>query len=398
MTSRNYPFINTPTLRIWFLVVLGIIIIIMAVLYRDSIPRFLSTAGLVLPPVHQVPLRNYNGLLNKQQQQQQHTRTKPFQANVKKYSSHPEPHQVYWEKCYVYHPENFTAENRCCRMHDYTSSPLAFHTCIQKDLDVNNRDVKWMLVGDSHMRYLFSDLLTTISGPHLKFMLTKSERVWKDGSNINTTMSIRAKAQHEKIVAIDDHINFTLTFHWDHLLNRLPRMANEWLKNSTQTPSLIVFSGALHNIIQAQKLYITGGPKAAAQQYRQHLLQLRPSLVRLAASTRVVFKLVDHLWQTMLRKETQNAVHDGWNYALFNEVAVDVLSGTGVVIWNSTLPMSYLYALECIRSPHRRTLPSRHWNCPDTVHVGYILVSQYTNMVLNDYCNRFLGFGEEYCL
>ncbi|KAK3882218.1 hypothetical protein Pcinc_013391 [Petrolisthes cinctipes] len=127
-------------------------------------------------------------------------------------------------------------------MHDYTSSPLAFHTCIQKDLDVNNRDVKWMLVGDSHMRNLFSDLLTTISGPHLKFMLTRTEGVWKDGSNITTTMSIRAKALHEKIVAIDDHINFTLTFHWDHLLNRLPRMANEWLKNPTQTPSLIVFS------------------------------------------------------------------------------------------------------------------------------------------------------------
>ncbi|KAK4316541.1 hypothetical protein Pmani_012316 [Petrolisthes manimaculis] len=141
-----------------------------------------------------------------------------------------------------------------------------------------------------------------------------------------------------------------------------------------------------------------GGPKAAAREYRQHLLQLRPSLIRLAASTRVVFKLVDHLWRTMLRKETQNALHNGWNYALFNEVAEDVLAGTGVVLWNSTLPMSYLYALECIRSPHRETLPSRHWNCPDTGHVGYILVSQYTNMVLNDYCNRFLGFGEEYCL
>ncbi|KAK4294781.1 hypothetical protein Pmani_032619 [Petrolisthes manimaculis] len=162
--------------------------------------------------------------------------------------------------------------------------------------------------------------------------------------------------------------------------------------------SVVVGGGALHNIIQAKKQYIKGGPKAAAQEYRQHLLQLRPSLIRLAASTRVVFKLVDHLWRTMHGKNTKNSLDNGWNYALFNEVAEDVLAGTGVVMWNSTLPMSYLYALECIRSPHRQTLPSRHWNCRDNVHVGYILVSQYTNMVLNDYCNRFLGFGEEYCL
>ncbi|KAK4317442.1 hypothetical protein Pmani_011448 [Petrolisthes manimaculis] len=241
MAYSKCPLINTPTIRMWFLRVLGIIII-MAVLYRDSIPRYLSTAGLMLPPVHQVPLRNNDGLLNKQQQQQ-HTRTKPSQGNIKKkYSSHPEPHQVYWEKCYVYHPENFTAENRCCRMNDYTSSTLAFHTCIQKDLHVNKRNVTWMLVGDSHMRFLFADLLTTISGPHMKFMLTDTEGVWNDGSNINTTMLMRAKALHEKLVAKDDHINFTLTFHIDPLLNRLPHMINGWLINSTQTPSLVVFS------------------------------------------------------------------------------------------------------------------------------------------------------------
>ncbi|KAK3869974.1 hypothetical protein Pcinc_024754 [Petrolisthes cinctipes] len=227
---------------------------------------------------------------------------------------------------------------------------------------------------------------------------SETKKKWRNCSNINITYAIRGYSIRETIVAKDDHINFTLTFHWDSFLRRLPSMIDDWLKIPKQIPSLIILGCAQHCIRESQLIYRKNGPQAAVVGYRQHLLKLRPSLVRLAASTRVVFKLVDHFALSMERENNKDALHDVSNYALFNEVAVNVLTGTGVAMWNSTLPLSYLYALECVRHPERRTLPTYEWNCPGSGHVGFIMVHQYTNMVLNDYCNRFRDLEKEDCL
>lgn len=187
-------------------------------------------------------------------------------------------------------------------------------------------------------------------------------------------------------------------------------------------------------MVKHKSIFLTKGPEAGAALYRKMLMKLRPKLVRLTANTTIIFKLVDHLWvclntdlidalrwtgvtvevmirncnnslntlslcqqRTMHTLEPRYGLNDGWNYALYNQMAVEVLTGSGVIIWNSTLPLSYLYAVHCFRNQKLYTPLTLYWNCPDEGHVGYIIENQYTNMIMNHYCNRALKLGDEYC-
>lgn len=75
------------------------------------------------------------------------------------------------------------------------------------------------------------------------------------------------------------------------------------------------------------------------------------------------------------------------NFREYNAIYRRVLKDTGVVFWDSTLPLSRAYNQECLRNP-RHLEDTLLWMCKDVVHVGYILWNQYADMVLNAACGQ----------
>lgn len=81
---------------------------------------------------------------------------------------------------------------------------------------------------------------------------------------------------------------------------------------------------------------------------------------------------------------------------LLNQIAIRELRGTGVTIWDSTLPLSIQYTDACLKKS-RSTPPLFKWKCRDVGHLGYIFVEQLADMLYNSVCNRYLNLGEGYC-
>lgn len=84
------------------------------------------------------------------------------------------------------------------------------------------------------------------------------------------------------------------------------------------------------------------------------------------------------------------------NFEAYNRVTRDILENTGVVIWDSTVPLSLIYTLQCVRRP-TTTPVSFWWKCVDFGHVGYLVADQCADMLLNYVCNKYMSFGIDYC-
>nr|XP_053642205.1 uncharacterized protein LOC128695555 [Cherax quadricarinatus] len=149
-------------------------------------------------------------------------------------------------------------------------------------------------------------------------------------------------------------------------------------------------------MLATQHIYISQGAEAAVAVYRKHIRSMKGQLTRLASRTTVVFKLLDDLRRAN-KPNAEIAVNSRSNYGLYNKVVVEELAGTGVIIWDSTLPLSRVYTVYCETYP-RNTPPMNHWKCGDAGHVGYILVDQYADMIINDYCNKYFNLGKNYCI
>lgn len=97
----------------------------------------------------------------------------------------------------------------------------------------------------------------------------------------------------------------------------------------------------------------------------------------------------------MRRKNTSTGINFQAT-EMYNDIARQLLQGTGVVLWDSTLPLSVIYANECMKT--RRLTPITYdWKCHDVNHLGYIMLEQYADMVYNGICNRYLDLSDEYC-
>lgn len=81
---------------------------------------------------------------------------------------------------------------------------------------------------------------------------------------------------------------------------------------------------------------------------------------------------------------------------LYNEIAVRELHGTGMVLWDSTFPLSVQYNDACGKKK-RNTPPLFRWKCNDSRHLGYIVVDQFANMIYNAICNKYLDLDDDYC-
>lgn len=84
------------------------------------------------------------------------------------------------------------------------------------------------------------------------------------------------------------------------------------------------------------------------------------------------------------------------NFDAYNRVAREALAGSGVVIWDSTVPLSRLYIFQCWRV-QEMTPVTFWWKCKDELHVGYNAVEQYADMLLNHVCNKYMSLASDYC-
>ncbi|XP_045623360.1 uncharacterized protein [Procambarus clarkii] len=342
-------------------------------------------------------------------------------------SSSPSPHKTtrhhpaYDRRCYKYHT-NLHAENICCRTANFSGSISMIHQCITKanahllkvhssngtsgdagdnaarptEAGVMGPDARgehWALFGDSHIRYIFTAFLTRFRSPTLQYRLPDKDQ-WLSAATLEVTLHVNKTMQN--IEARDLSANFHLTYYCDRKLTMLPKKLTEWEQHPHRSPTLIILAGALHWMLHTQKVYQSQGPEAAVALYRKDISSFKDQLARLAANTTVVFKLLDDLKRASIPNATE-AINTRSNYPLYNKAALEELSGTGVIIWDSTLPLSRAYTLRCEAQP-LHTPPWHHWNCLDKGHVGYILVDQYADMIINDYCNKYLNLGQDFCV
>ncbi|KAK3873126.1 hypothetical protein Pcinc_021845 [Petrolisthes cinctipes] len=342
--------------------------------------------------------------LKSQPQQQSPTLKQPLPPSPSSpFNQQLPPNPVYNRTCYIYH-QNVTAENRCCRLVNFSRSRQTLNQCPLKANEhlhaQNRRSVYWVILGDSHMRYTFASLLALFNGPHLQYKKAGKAREgqskWMSAASLDST--IRQTKIWESFSVRDQSINFTLDYYWDPFLVNLPGYLNHWLDNPREMPNLFVFDGAQHFMYNSEQMYKRDGAEAAVVKYRTALQKMRPKLVSLAAQTRVVFKLLDHLLRSDVshHPDRPHPLNDDTNFHLNNRVAREVLTGSGVVVWDSTLPLSHLYAKKCL-TRNINTPPRYYWKCKDDNHVGFILSDQYANMIVNDYCNAYLDLGVEYC-
>lgn len=113
-------------------------------------------------------------------------------------------------------------------------------------------------------------------------------------------------------------------------------------------------------------------------------------------STALINKLVCFLPQIVKQQKSDSTPYTIRNFQRYNSLARQAMKGTGVVVWDSTIPLSLNYVRKCHTHPED-TPVTFWWKCEDKTHVGYILVEQFADMVLNTLCNTYLGLGDDYC-
>ncbi|XP_064098417.1 uncharacterized protein LOC135209633 [Macrobrachium nipponense] len=193
---------------------------------------------------------------------------------------------------------------------------------------------------------------------------------------------MRTTVYHEDIEIMHRNLPVFMTFLWDPLLHRLPHLLEEWLDKEDKRPSHLVLGSGLH--------YMSGGK--TVNDYKNALGKMTSKLSKLAEKkTRVVYKLVDHLQIKKADDRMAPTVIDS-----FNNATNDIFADTKVVVWDSNLPLTDMYNDECLRHP-RSQKGQRLWACEDKGHIGYIVINQYANMLLNSICNAAMEAGADYC-
>ncbi|KAG7164332.1 hypothetical protein Hamer_G003501 [Homarus americanus] len=146
----------------------------------------------------------------------------------------------------------------------------------------------------------------------------------------------------------------------------------------------------LHWMKLTARIYFRDGPLAAVSAFYEYLYSIRSLLTKLTSYSSVVFKLQDHL-----QDDSKFTVRNLANIDLYNSLAKDLLSGTNVTTWDSTIPLSDLYAQQCKVNP--RHTDDNKWKCQDKTHVGYIIIEKYVDMLLNFVCNEFFNVTDDFC-
>ncbi|XP_047491836.1 uncharacterized protein LOC125041113 [Penaeus chinensis] len=308
---------------------------------------------------------------------------------------------TFMETCYTY--DNFTANNICCKLRKYSGSDIykctreLFTKQILQNRQAANTTSKTSsvndlgrihiaLVGDSHMRDLFVAMAQRVEGEELLYTFDSQNVTWQSIGSLFYQMRARNRIFESVRVR---HLGFPLQVSWykDVELKKFVTLIKKWETGEEPKPSFVITGFGLH--------WMKNFPKPIGVHYKNFFTKLVPHLSRLATTVPVYFKLVDYV----LRAYFEKRLYPGINLEAipaYNIIAREQLQGTGVTLWDSTVPLSIAYVHECLREK-RITPVVFTWKCQDDCHLGYVMLEQYADMVYNAACNRFLGLGDEYC-
>ncbi|XP_037801125.1 uncharacterized protein LOC119596074 [Penaeus monodon] len=250
---------------------------------------------------------------------------------------------------------------------------------------IHNNTVNWAFIGDSHTRYLVCAILSLMKGPDFQCRISEFQGKWKNIDYFLDKLP-RCRYKGEFIMLRHVHSPFTLTYYQDVYLTNLPKLVKLWEAEERPKPTFVVMNTGNHWMRYLESTYLEKGVEAAGKIFEKHLQSIVPVISRLARTTPVIFKMQDDLQVAYIEKpKVKSFTVD--NIRKYNALYRQALKKTGVVFWDSTLPLSRAYNQECLKNP-RHFRDTLWWMCKDVVHVGYILVRQYADMVLNAACGR----------
>ena len=131
------------------------------------------------------------------------------------------------------------------------------------------------------------------------------------------------------------------------------------------------------------------------EKFRRGLVRLAPLLDKLNRSRIVWLNQYPALDFVFDNRETGRNPEVGTDKLRhFNDLARSVLGSMapGVRVWDSAEPLVEEYVRGCYG--HRRTVADHHLNtwieCDDYIHVGHSVLSQMSQLLVNDLCNGIL--------
>ncbi|XP_076030243.1 uncharacterized protein LOC143018611 isoform X2 [Oratosquilla oratoria] len=250
-------------------------------------------------------------------------------------------------------------------------------------------EFKWVFVGDSRIRRVYGALVHKLHGVRLRYRKVSTGGKWRRTHELMESLRIGKLHEDIEVKHLDYHL--ILVFYWDEFLHRLPRLLQEWGHDQGRLPDALHFG--LHWLKRNQYVHRVNGPQVAGLKYLAHLQAMRADLARLTQRIRVVFHLQEQLG-TITYPGLQD-VQTNTNLQLYNSLAVEALSGLGVIFWSSPLSFANSYWVHCTQQS-RQTLDLA-WSCHDPLHIGWVMIDHYPNMILNDMCNMHLSLGHKTC-
>ncbi|XP_042860107.1 uncharacterized protein LOC122245976 [Penaeus japonicus] len=337
-----------------------------------------------------------------------HYQQSPFATALSSGTQHP----VFSHECYRNSATKI--QNNCCRLHKYSLADIV--TCsegfanssaistpgngrrypgMNNERDWKTEGLHWVLVGDSRMRQLFTDLAARLSPARALYrvMDLKSGK-WKPSKNLLPLLLGETGPLHSNAEVYLPDAPLRITFYWDPVLEYLPGLLRGW-GDTAPLPSILVVNSGLHWIVESAEAFATGGRGVAAAPFSRAISRLVPELDRLSADTPVVFQLIDHVQESRNTAKLQQ-VQSNINIDYYNDILTKAVAGTNITLWSSTVCLSDLYIQECTENPYLHD-SQKLWMCQDGVHVGYVMVIHYVRMLLNFVCNRVLGLGRGFC-
>lgn len=334
------------------------------------------------------------------------------------------PYPTLTKECFLY--DKLSVENICCQMHDFHKLPdilqcaedTSKYLRAMQSKNVTKRihkkssggtveaapssnspigqqpTVNWAFIGDSHTRYIFCAIYSRMRSKDFQCRIPNYKGKWKSLDYLLNTLPT-CTYKGGKIEIRHVRLPFVLTFYRDVYLTEITKLAAMWDANEHLRPTFIVMNTGNHWMRRLESKYVKSGVQAAGKIFENHLRKITPVLRRLANKTTVVFKMQDDL-QTVHHNESKVVSFSTANIQLYNGVFRRVLAHTGVLLWDSTLPVSLAYSLECMKNP-RHIPKTLWWMCNDRTHVGYILLHQYAEMVLNVACNKYMVLEQNSC-
>ncbi|CAL4146067.1 unnamed protein product, partial [Meganyctiphanes norvegica] len=291
------------------------------------------------------------------------------------------------QSCYTY--SNCTATNICCDLHTYTAADITkCAEVILKSVDTMTPSrLSIVLVGDSRTRQIFTSLAHLLIDTNMTYSI---EKEGKSGELRDLVPLLFVFKYHDNIRLVSRDSPLNITFYHDPLLESwLPKLLKQWVAHPDTRPHLLQIGSGVH--------YLVFKGEKAFKMFSKKWSGLLPSLRALANNTHAIVKIVDHVLVEYHTPDYAFALADE-SINLLNSILTSLLRQypNNILFWNSSMPLSDQYVDQCYKN--KVTTKDHLWMCNDPMHLGYFLIHQFRNEMLNSFCNKYLQLGDTYCI